>query len=131
MKSNVILLLCVFFLATSISVANKDTLTTQERVVLTADKQAFDSLKTAHDSMLYYKKQGYEDAPYLTWFTASLFLPGVTILGNELYPIDSVSSVPQYQEEYKQSYKKERREAAIYGTILGVAMLIWWGIIIL
>lgn len=71
------------------------------------------------------------DVPYFKWFAYSLFLPGATIITSEVLPVSVDSSNTKDPVQYKKTYKKERTEASIYGSVIGVVMALWWGVLIL
>ena len=60
-----------------------------------------------------------------------MFLPGVTVLTSEVVPVSADTTTIKDPVQYKKTYKKERTEAAIYGSVIGVVMALWWGILIL
>lgn len=70
------------------------------------------------------------DVPYFKWFAYSMFLPGVTVLTSEVVPVSADTTTIKNRFQYKKTYK-ERTEAAIYGSVIGVVMALWWGILIL
>ena len=76
-------------------------------------------------------QQAQLDVPYFKWFAYSMFLPGVTILTSEIVPVTADTTKFKDPTQYKRTYKKERTEAAIYGSIIGVVMAVWWGVLIL
>lgn len=76
-------------------------------------------------------QQAQMDVPYFKWFAYSLFIPGATILISEVAPVSADTTKIVDQEQYKRTYKKERTEASIYGSVIGVVMALWWGILIL
>jgi len=76
-------------------------------------------------------QQAQLDVPYFKWFAYSMFLPGVTVLTSELVPVTADTTKFKDPTQYKRTYKKERTEAAIYGSVIGVVMALWWGILIL
>ena len=97
--------------------AQQDTINTQPIQV------SLDSLEAHQQAQL--------DVPYFKWFAYSLFLPGATIITSEVLPVSVDSSNTKDPVQYKKTYKKERTEASIYGSVIGVVMLVWWGLIIL
>lgn len=87
----------------------------------------------------------------LIWYSAGAFLPGVSIAGAYLWqrePRDTTmvklgyynykynsflfnnDSCKQYYNCYKEQKKEEQVEDTVYGSIIGIIMLIWWGLII-
>ena len=76
-------------------------------------------------------QQAQLDVPYFKWFAYSMFLPGVTVLTSEIVPVTADTTTIKDPIQYKKTYKKERTEAAIYGSVIGVVMALWWGILIL
>ena len=113
-----ITLIIVFFICAISSLqAQGDTINTQPIQI------SLDSLE-AH-------QQAQMDVPYFKWFAYSLFAPGITVLTSELLPVTVDSTKFKDPVQYKKTYKKERTEAAIYGSVIGVVMALWWGILIL
>ena len=113
-----ITLIIVFFICAISSLqAQGDTINTQPIQI------SLDSLE-AH-------QQAQIDVPYFKWFAYSLFAPGITVLTSELLPVIVDSTKFKDPVQYKKTYKKERTEAAIYGSVIGVVMALWWGILIL
>ena len=93
--------------------AQGDTINTQPMQV------SLDSLE-AH-------QQAQIDVPYFKWFAYSLFAPGITVLTSELLPVTVDTTKFKDPVQYKKTYKKERSEAAIYGSIIGIIMALYWG----
>ena len=116
MKGIVCMLLFLISVFGSIQ-AQQDTINTQPMQV------SLDSLEAHQKAQM--------DVPYFKWFAYSLFLPGATIITSEVLPVSVDSSNTKDQVQYKKTYKKERTEASIYGSVIGVVMLVWWGLIIL
>ena len=113
-----ITLIIVFFICAISSLqAQGDTINTQPMQI------SLDSLE-AH-------QQAQMDVPYFKWFAYSLFAPGITVLTSELLPVTVDSTKFKDPVQYKKTYKKERTEASIYGSVIGVVMALWWGILIL
>ncbi len=113
----IVLMIMFFICAIGSLQAQGDTINTQPMQV------SLDSLE-AH-------QQAQIDVPYFKWFAYSLFLPGATIITSEVLPVSADSSNTKDPVQYKKTYKKERTEASIYGSVIGVVMLVWWGLIIL
>ena len=97
--------------------AQQDTINTQPMQV------SLDSLEAHQKAQM--------DVPYFKWFAYSLFLPGATIITSEVLPVSVDSSNTKDPVQYKKTYKKERTEASIYGSVIGVVMALWWGVLIL
>ena len=107
------LIIVSFVCAISSLQAQGDTINTQPMQI------SLDSLE-AH-------QQAQMDVPYFKWFAYSLFAPGITVLTSELLPVTVDSTKFKDPVQYKKTYKKERSEAAIYGSIIGIIMAFYWG----
>ena len=116
MKGIVVMLLFLISVFGSLQ-AQQDTIDTKPIQV------SLDSLEAHQQAQL--------DVPYFKWFAYSMFLPGVTVLTSELVPVTADTAKFKDPTQYKRTYKKERTEAAIYGSVIGVVMALWWGILIL
>ena len=116
MKGIICMLLFLISVFGSIQ-AQQDTINTKSIQV------SLDSLEAHQQAQL--------DVPYFKWFAYSMFLPGVTVLTSEVVPVSADTTTIKDPIQYKKTYKKERTEAAIYGSVIGVVMALWWGILIL
>ena len=94
------------------------------------DTVSIEPIQVSLDSLQAHQ-QAQMDVPYFKWFAYSMFLPGVTVLTSELVPVSADTTTIKDPIQYKKTYKKERTEAAIYGSVIGVVMALWWGILIL
>ena len=113
-----IVLMIMFFIGAIGSLqAQGDTINTQPMQV------SLDSLEAHQKAQM--------DVPYFKWFAYSLFAPGITVLTSELLPVTVDTTKFKDPVQYKKTYKKERTEASIYGSVIGVVMLVWLGLIIL
>ena len=111
-------------LAIGLLIASISSLQAQQDTISTNPIQvSLDSLDAHQKAQL--------DAPYFKWFAYSMFLPGLTVLTSEVVPVTVDTTTVKDPVQYKKTYKKERTEAAIYGSVIGVVMALWWGILIL
>ena len=94
------------------------------------DTISIEPIQVSLDSLQAHQ-QAQMDVPYFKWFAYSMFLPGVTVLTSELVPVSADTTTIKDPIQYKKTYKKERTEATIYGSVIGVVMALWWGILIL
>jgi hypothetical protein len=75
------------------------------------------------------------------WFTSGLYVPVINVIAGQIMPvsIDSAYNAQKYATlkdsadtiKYTKEVRKERYKQTMTSTIIGITLMIWWGLLIL